>query len=183
MKRKIAIVILVVLILICLLVIINIKKIKTQINLSYINSEKVKEGTFSPNNIHVLLAYYEGENKGPAITKTLYYFITDRVPEYRSKCKSEKQIKSYFKKNKNIIYKDIGINDESKFMDLISVISTLPEDLVYESSNFEMGEMSKDVDRLTANLYIKYKGSSKIKLKIYINNKTTTKRSPVKFSK
>ena len=181
MKRKITIAILLVLLFICLLVIINMRRIKTKINLSYINSEKVNEGTFSPNNIHVLLAYYEGETKGPAITKSLYYFITDRVPEYRNKCKDEKKAKSYFKKNKDIIYEDIGIKDEDKFLELISLISKLPEDLVYESSNFEMGEMSKDSNGLTANLYIKYKNFEKIKIRISISNKAVTKRSPVKF--
>ena len=58
----------------------------------------------------------------------------------------------------------------------------MPDNLEYESSRFELGEMSKNSNGVSANFYIKYKNSEEIKLKVSIYEKESSKSSPVKFS-
>lgn len=182
MKRKIIYIIVLVVLALIALILLNINNIKSSLNLNYIHSDKIKEGTFSPDKIHILLAYYKGEEKGTSITKSLYYFITNRVPEYHKKCKDDKQAKSYYRMNKKSIYRDVGIKDEEKFVNLVSLFYNLPDNLEYESSRFELGEMSKNSNGVSANFYIKYKNSEEIKLKVSIYEKESSKSSPVKFS-
>lgn len=185
MKKKtvlILILILMVSLIVCLVGLIKIKNVRnSKENLEYINSDELDEGTVSPSMIHVVIALYEGDLNPKAISKSTYHFINHLVPEYLKKCTNEEITRKYFQKNKNDIYLDIGIDEETKFIDLINEISKLSGDLEFESSRFDKDNVIVNTNGTEAILYIKYKNNEEIAVKVKLLNKVYSNKTSVQF--
>lgn len=152
-------------------------------NLEYMNSDEMARGTFSPKFIHIVVASYEGEVNPKAITKATYYFTTNLVPKYLKKCSNEEDSKKYYSENSEAIKIDIGIDNESEFLELMKEIQKLTPKLELESSTFKKDEIQVNKKNLEAVLYIKYQDNPEISVKTTISNKQYNNKTSVKFSK
>ena len=159
-----------------------INKNSSQDNLEYIYSEEIKEGTTSPDMIHVVIALYKGEVDPRSISKSTYYFINTVVPNYLKKCTNDKKTEKFFKKNLDNIKMDVNTN-KSEFKGLISEIRKLSGELEYESSRFDSDTIRRTNKGLEAMLYIKYKNNPEISVKVTILNEPDLNKSPIKYTK
>lgn len=150
--------------------------------LAYINSNEMKDGTTSPKMIHVVISRYEGDLNPKAITKSTYNFINSIIPKYLKKIDSEDDAIKYYNKNKSEINKEIGIKNETEFVDLYKEISKLEGKLKYESSKFKMDEVEKGDRETEANLYIQYSNNPEICVKIIISDRIYANKTSIKYT-
>lgn len=150
--------------------------------LTYINSDEMKEGTTSPKMIHVVISRYDGDLNPKAITKSTYNFINSIIPKYLKKISNEDEAISYYNKNIQEIYTEIGIRNQNEFIDLYKEISKLEGELEYESSKFKLNEVEKGNRETEANLYIQYSNNPEICIKIIVSNRVYENRTSIKYT-
>ncbi len=168
----------------CMVIVINIIRLNDpEVNLEYINSDEMRDETFSPDMIHIVISKYEGNLNPKAISKSTYYFINTVVQRYLNNCVDEESTKRYFNSNADSIYIDIGIDSEDEFYELIQEIDKLNGKLEYENATFKMNEIYVNSNNTEAILYIKYKDNPEISVKTTISNRVYNNRSSIKYSK
>lgn len=172
-KKQLFKIILILLIIIFLLTIflINISSRKSSKQyLKYITSDEIDENTTSPKMIHYVLSAYKGVVNPKALSKSTYYIINQKIPEYLKYCKTNKDIDKYFEKNENDIYLDLGIDDKEQFEKFMDEINKLSGDLKYESSRFDKEYTSIESDYTETVIHIKYENQEEISLDMIIKN-------------
>ncbi len=185
-KKIIFVTMLILLIILAVLLIVLKNNIRTpKENLSYINSDEMEEGTFSPDKIHVIIAayVYEGELNPKAISKSTYYFINSIIPEFLKQCTDDEKTDKYFEKNSENIKINIGITEKEEFEALINEIRKLSGKLEYENSWFDLDSINRTRHNLETILHIKYKDNPEITVKLTISNKQYRNKTSIKYEK
>lgn len=184
-KRKILIILILIILLVLMITLIILKShIRTpKENLEYINSDEMDSGTFSPQMIHIVIAYYEGDLNPKAISKSTYYFVNNMIPKLLKECSDDSKIDKYFEKNMDEIKFNIGINDKDEFKALMQEIKKLSGKLEFESSRFDRDNITRENSSLKTILYVKYKNNPELSFDVTISNKVYNNKSSIKFSK
>jgi hypothetical protein len=160
---------------------------KAQKRLSYIN-EDTNWGDydeFYPEGSAALGRAYQGNLSIMSIGKSMYYVVTDFLPNQYEKLKdmSAEKLSKYYKKNSELIEVAIGIDKESKFIDLINELKSLNADtLELETYYLDVNSIKTANAYTTAKLYITYKGCSEILLNVRINNKISSNTSSIIYT-
>ncbi len=182
--KKIVIVLMLLFLLLGIIITIYINKIRTPKEMySYIYSDEIDEGTFSPKMIHMVIVAYEGEVNPKAISKSTYYMITNRIPEYLNKCKDNKSLNDYFEKNSNSIYLATGINNNEQFKKLLAELKKVSGKLKLDCAEFDRETIKVNKNNLEVVLKIKYEKQEEILLNMRISNKESVKKPAIEFYK
>lgn len=177
--------ILILAIIILLILINNINENDIEEKLKYINGTEWNDEIY-PEGMPTLFRLYEGKLTSQNIGKSIFYAITEVFPKYNRELKeaTNDQIKKYYEKNKSEIFKSIGSVSETEFILLVNEIKSLAIDK-YELESFYIDIDSIIIKNgyLKSNLYIKYKNSEEIYVKIQVLNDFKTDTSSVKYYK
>lgn len=184
LKKKIVLIVLILLVIVLLTMIVLKNKIRTpRENFQYIYSDEMDEGTFSPKMIHMVIAAYDGEINPKAITKSTYYIITQKIPEYVMNCRDDDSLERYFKKNRESIYLETGIKDKENFKCFITELRKLSGNLEYEYAIFDRETIKVNKNSLDVLLKVKYKNNDEISFNVQIENKESINNPSIKFYK
>lgn len=181
-KRRIILLIFILLIFLGVLMVVKFYLTKDKINFEYIYSDEMKNGTFSPKMIHLVIAAYEGDVNPKSISKSTYYMITTKIPEYLKNC-SDNNTEKYFNKNKDSIYLDTGITNKDDFDKLIKELSKLSGKLELEYAIFDRETIKVNKTNLEVVLKIKYKDQEEISLNVRIKNKQRDEVPSIEYYK
>lgn len=153
--------------------------------LEYINSDEWNDEIF-PEGMPKFIRNYNGNLTAQNIGKSIYYIVTEAIPEYNIQLrdKNEEQIKEYFNSNKENIALDLGITEENDFIMFMREIKKVRID------TFEIDSFSIDSETIiskstytTGDLYIKYKDCNEICFKIRVQKDKQQNISAVKYYK
>lgn len=175
-EKKIKVfIILLSIILVMLLVIFGIVYFnKTNKDLRYIYDTNV-EGNIEmmPLNVAYAISDYKGGVNQRTIYKALYMLVDETIPKYSNLVSEIEQagVSNYFKTNKIVIAKELGITAEDDFTSFISEIKQLKgENLVLKEYTFHPDAVARRSGYLENVLLIKYENNEKIGLYIRIPN-------------
>ena len=184
-KKKLIKIFLIILILliICLVIFMSLLKendVSSRESFEYIYSDEMKDGTTSPDMIHLIITFYDGEVAPDSISKSIYYFINTVIPKYVEKCSNEKKAEKYFDNNLEDVKLDINAN-KSEFVGLINEISKISGELKFESARFDKDSIKRTNRGIEALLYIKYENNPEISVRFVLLNELYDDRSSIKY--
>jgi hypothetical protein len=190
-KKIIVILIFIIILITIAIILINFIKNNNPLNiaikeLNYIlDEDSWRDETIYPNGSAALGRAYQGNLTIMSIGKSMYYVTTDFLPNQYEKLKdmSEEKLSKYYNKNSELIQVAIGIDKESKFIDLINGLKALNADTLELESYYIDVDLIKTANAYTtAKLYITYKGCSEILLNVKINNKIDSDTSSIIYT-
>lgn len=157
---------------------------KSEQQLQYILSNQWNDELF-PKGMPAFIRGYSGEMNAKTIGKSIDYVVNTVIPQYKNDLygKNENEITKYYKKNKNAIIIDTGIDNLDDFKEFVNEINikTKSEKLEFESFYIDENSIDTTDDKTTANFYISYKNCAEIELKIEVLNKIEKQVSSIKY--
>lgn len=184
--KKISILCVLILIIMLLIILINnIQENKVTEKLNYINGTEWNDEIY-PEGMPIVFKLYDGKLTAQNIGKSIYHVVTEIFPKYNMELKgfTNDQIKKYYEKNKNEIFKSIGNISEIEFISIINEISTLTkEKYEIEAFYFDINSIVIRKGYLIADLHIKYKGCEEFFVEIQVLNDFKADSSSVKYYK
>ena len=174
MSKKYLIIILILLLIIIITLyntLIHVKQ-ENEINkyIEYINSDEIDTELQTPEYMHVVLATYKGDVEGLNILKSIFYNIKNLIPNINKNCGNIVSTKIYYKTHKMQIQKQIGIDNFNEFNELVKKCRAIEESDKIEYVKFDIDNINKETDGVSAVMHVKYTKSEELKLNIKILN-------------
>lgn len=156
-------------------------KQKNEINkyIEYINSDYFDTELQTPKYMHVLLESYQGDVEGTNILKSIFYSVNNVIPNISKNCRNIINTKIYYKTHKIQIQKQIGIDNFKEFNELVKKCRVIEESDKIEYIKFDIDNIKKTDDGVSAIMHVKYTNSEELKFNIKILNEKFSDKTSV----
>lgn len=153
--------------------------------LAYIYNDEWNNEEF-PDGMPKFYRSYEGNLSAPNIGKSIYYVVTEVIPNYNQlfKDKNDDEIEKYYDDNVENIALTLGIDSKEDFKDFVKKILEINVNEFNIEEFYIDGESIKSVTAYSkADLHVKYYESDEIILKFKVLKNKLTDKSSIQYSK